>query len=73
MAVAYPSDSALDPLSTTPNRLSRFNGVLPLVGQGEELTDGLRVDLAHGLEQPLDHATEQLVGLEVQRRLRHPR
>ena len=29
--------------------------------------------LAQGLEQPLDHRAEQLVGLEVQRRPRQPR
>ena len=44
-----------------------------LVGQGEELAHGLGADLAQGREQPGHHAAEQLVGLQVQGRLRQPR
>ena len=44
-----------------------------LAGQGEELADGPRAGLAQGLEQPLDHGAEHLVGLQVQRRPRQPR
>ena len=44
-----------------------------LVGQGEELPDGPGADLPQGRDQPGHHAAEQLVGLQVQRRLRQPR
>ena len=44
-----------------------------LAGQGEELADRRRAGLAEGLEQPLDHRAEHLVGLQVQRRAREPR
>ncbi len=40
-----------------------------LVGQGEELAHGLGTGCTHGLEQPFHHGAEQLVRLQVQRRL----
>ena len=44
-----------------------------LVGQGEELAHGLGPDRPQGREQPGRHAAEQVVGLQVQRRLCQPR
>src|SRR5271155_4607012 len=44
-----------------------------LVGQTEELAYGRRTYLAEGHEQPLNHAAEQLVGLQIQRWLRQAR
>ena len=44
-----------------------------LVGQREELAHGPGAGLAQRLEQPFHHGAEQLVGLQVQRRLRQAR
>jgi hypothetical protein len=41
-----------------------------LVGQRKELAHGRGADGAQGLEQPLCHGPEQLIGLEVHRGLR---
>jgi hypothetical protein len=41
-----------------------------LIGQDEELAHGLRMSFSHGLEQSLSDRAEQLVCLQVQRRLR---
>jgi hypothetical protein len=41
-------------------------------GQGEELTHVRGAGLAQGLEQPLDHGAEHLVGLQVERRPGQP-
>ena len=38
-----------------------------LVGQGEELADGLGADGAHGLEEAFDNGAEHLVGFQVER------
>ena len=43
-----------------------------LASQGEELPDGSGTRLAQGLEQPLHHGAEQLVRLEVERRVCQP-